>query len=74
MAVQRVSAKDTLKLKLENGVTETGSTKYRWKSIPNINTELPDDDLFAVATDLADLQTHENAAIAINEYSELAEG
>lgn len=69
-----VNEKTKLMLKLENGLTPTGQTKYTMRAFANINPEISADDLFSVAAGLANLQTHENNAVIRQDTKEIVEG
>lgn len=59
MATQRTNITTSLKIKVENGTTESGVIKYATRTFSSINPDITDDDLFAVGQGLAALQVHE---------------
>ena len=59
MATQRTNIKPSLKIKVENGTTDTGAVKYATRTYSSINPEISDDDLLAIGQGLGALQTHD---------------
>lgn len=59
MATQRTNITTSLKIKVENGTTNTGTVKYATRTFSSINPEISDEDLLAVGQDLGALQTHD---------------
>lgn len=47
-----------LKIKYQIGVDDNGNSKYKTKTYSNIKTEAMDEDVFAVAQSLANLQQY----------------
>ncbi|WP_298463170.1 DUF1659 domain-containing protein [uncultured Mitsuokella sp.] len=71
MATQRINVTTTLKIKVENGATATGATKYATRTVSNINPEITDDDMLAIGEEFAALQTHAVGDIQRSEVSTL---
>ncbi len=52
MATQRTNITTSLKIKVENGTTNTGTVKYATRTFSSINPEISDEDLLAVGQGL----------------------
>lgn len=73
MATQRTNITTSLKIKVENGTTNTGTVKYATRTFSSINPEISDEDLLAVGQglgalalqshDVGDIQRLENATM-----------
>ena len=59
MATQRTNITTSLKIKVENGTTNTGTVKYATRTVSSINPEISDEDLLAVGQGLGALQSHD---------------
>ena len=59
MATQRTNIKTSLKIKVENGTTDTGAVKYATRTYSSINPEISDAALLAIGQGLGALQTHD---------------
>jgi len=71
MATQREKVK-TLKLYVQSGVNSKGSIVYSTRTLGNVNTAVTDDDLLAIGTAAATLQSNTLEAVKITETYSLA--
>ncbi|QDR81976.1 DUF1659 domain-containing protein [Sporomusa termitida] len=58
MAVVKTPQSGKVVLKVQTGVSETGSPVFKLRTYTNIRSEATDDDIFAVAAGLGSLQQH----------------
>ena len=74
MATQRTNIKTSLKIKVENGTTDTGAVKYATRTYSSINPEISDDDLLAIGQGLGALQTHDVGDVQRGENATMITG
>lgn len=72
MAVTATPKASTLQLTVETGVNADGSTKYGTRSLPYINPAITNDDAYAIATAVGNLQTFPVASIMLISRNVLA--
>ena len=72
MPAHRINVTTALKIKVENGTTDTGLVKYATRSYNSINPEITDDDLYTIGQGLAAMQTHEVGDIVRTETATLS--
>lgn len=58
MAVIKQPQASRLDIKVENGIGASGQTLYKTRIIKNLKTSATDDDVYAVGSALAALQSH----------------
>lgn len=58
MAIERNSAKSTLKIKVAVGAGANGSVTYGVRTITDMNPELTDEDMLAIGQEVGTLQTY----------------
>ena len=73
MAIVAKEASTKLLLKVENGQTAGGKTAYAQRSFAEVNPAITNEDLYAVGTGLAGLQTNALSAIRRQSTVTLAE-
>ncbi len=73
MAVTKVAGGTVLRLKLQTGEGEGGSTVYRLRSFSNVKPEASDQDLYDVAEALAGLQEYPLGGILRIDTSQLVQ-
>lgn len=72
MAAHRINTTTALKIKVENGTTDSGLVKYATRSFNSMNPELTDEDFYAVGQGLAAMQSHEVGDIQRTDTSTLS--
>lgn len=73
MAVEKSLAKKSLRLLLNNGMTEDGKIRTKSKSYSNVNHQAGDDALYTVAQEIGSLSAKELVEVETVETNKLTE-
>lgn len=73
MAVVNMPQAARMQIKVQTGISATGSPVYRVRNLQNLKTDAADDSVYSVAQGLGELQQHTVVAISRQDDANLME-